>query len=431
MANTAKKKTKNAQGLFRQPTVEYWLDGRRVTKNTPGAERKRKLSKKWYCKVKDGTTGQWKAVPLSTDLGVAKKMRAQLILGGEEGRAGLIDPLAKHKGDLVRDYFDSFKEYMRDVQGDGDRHIADTVRLVEAILDGCEITTISDLQSCYEKVSEFLVGLDVGPRTKNMYRGAVIFFCKYLTSEKKRLKQNPLEALPVRPTPKAEARRRRRALPLDQLQKFVEVVRTRPLDNARTATQKRKARPSKTLCNIKPKHEAALLLKGRERALIYAVAASTGFREGELSDMLVGDLSLEGPQPFIRLTGDRTKNSQDAVVPLSPEMAAALKDWVADTGKKPADLLFRVPNYSTVMRNWKKDLAAAGIPYQDGQGRYFDFHSLRKCLGSFLRLAGVDPAMSMKMMRHSTIRLTMEVYNDDQLIDLHRVVESLPQLKVG
>lgn len=77
------------------------------------------------------------------------------------------------------------------------------------------------------------------------------------------------------------------------------------------------------------------------------------------------------------------------------------------------------------------DLAAAGIPYQDGQGRYFDFHSLRKCLGSFLRLAGVDPAVSMRMMRHSDIRLTMQVYNDDQLTDLHHVVQSIPQLKLG
>lgn len=68
--------------------------------------------------------------------------------------------------------------------------------------------------------------------------------------------------------------------------------------------------------------------------------------------MRIDDLSLEGPQPIIRLTGDRTKNSQEAVVPLSPEMAVALEDWIADTGKKLADLLFRVPNYSTVMRNW-------------------------------------------------------------------------------
>ena len=249
--------------------------------------------------------------------------------------------------------------------------------------------------------------------------------------KKKRLKQNPLEALPVRPTPKADARRRRRALPLDQLQQFVEVVRTRPLANARTAIQKRKDRPSETHCNLKPGYEAALLLKGRERALVYAAAASTGFREGELSEMRVGDLGLGGTQPHIRLGGDRTKNGQEAVMPLSSEMAAALKDWVSDTGKKPGDLLFAVPNYSTVMRNWKKDLAAAGIQYRDDQGRYFDFHSLRKCLGSFLRLAGIDPAVSMKLMRHSDIRLTMQVYNDDQLADLHRVVQSIPQLRVG
>lgn len=250
MEKTAKKKTKNAQGLFRQPTVEYWLEGRRVPSGTPGAEKQRKLSKKWYAKIKDGTTGRWRAVPLSTDLGVARKMRARLTLGEEAARAGVVDPLARHQGDPVRDYLDPFMQFLRDVQQDGERHVADTVRQVEAVLDGCQIKTVGDLQSSYEKVSEFLIGLEVGPRTKNMYWGAVIFFCKFLTEEKRRLKQNPLESLPVRPTPKAEARRRRRALPLDQLQKFVEVVRTRPLDNARTATQKRKSCPSQMLCNI-------------------------------------------------------------------------------------------------------------------------------------------------------------------------------------
>ena len=61
----------------------------------------------------------------------------------------------------------------------------------------------------------------------------------------------------------------------------------------------------------------------------------------------------------------------------------------------------------------------------------FDFHSLRKSLGTQLRVAKVDPAVSQQFMRHSDIRLTMEVYNDDQLHDLRaEVVDKLPSFNV-
>jgi hypothetical protein len=40
-------------------------------------------------------------------------------------------------------------------------------------------------------------------------------------------------------------------------------------------------------------------------------------------------------------------------------------------------------------------------------GRYADFHSLRKSLGTALRRAGVDVAVSRQFLRHSDVRLTL------------------------
>lgn len=142
----------------------------------------------------------------------------------------------------------------------------------------------------------------------------------------------------------------------------------------------------------------------------------------------VRDCFLDEAAPSVRLTGDLTKNGQDAALPLAAEMAAALRDWIRDTGRGPDDVVFDVPGYHPLMAAWRKDLAHAGIPYRDDRGRVFDFHSLRKCLGTFLRLAGIDPAVSMKMLRHSDIRLTMQVYNDDKLQELAPVVNALPRL---
>ena len=88
-------------------------------------------------------------------------------------------------------------------------------------------------------------------------------------------------------------------------------------------------------------------------------------------------------------------------------------------GRGPDDPVFAIPLYDELLKALKKDLAYAGIPYRDELGRVFDFHSLRKCLGSYLRQAKVDPAVSKLYMRHGDIRLTMETYDDERLHDLH------------
>jgi integrase len=169
-----------------------------------------------------------------------------------------------------------------------------------------------------------------------------------------------------------------------------------------------------------------LLRVGRHRALLYATAAATGLREGELKSLRVTDVSLDNP--VVYLSGNRTKNGKDATIPISPELWSAILQWISETGRKGDDTVFDVPNYGSVIRAWRKDLKFAGIPYKDERGRYFDFHSLRICLGTFLRLAGVDPSASMKLMRHSDIRLTMQTYNDDSLHELAPVVQLLPNL---
>ncbi len=408
--------------VFRNSSVLWVLDGRRVKPRTPGAEKIVKKSSKWYGKYKDARTGCWKKVVLYTDKGLSKRKLAQLVAEGDAEKAGLVDPFDRYKGEDVQDYLPAFKAYLKD-QGDGDRHIEDTARLIGKVLDGAGIKTLGDLAASYEAVSDYLTALAVGPRTKNTYRQAIVSFAKFLTVEKKRLAENPLVALPVRPVSDADRRRKRRALLPEQLQAFVRVVTTRPLVNAQAAIQRRKYRPSRRPASLAPKTVQALEQKGRQRALLYATAAATGFREGELSVLRVCDLQLDGPALAARLPGTVTKNGNDATIPLTAEMAAALSDWIKETGRTGTATVYDVPGYSSVMRAWKKDLRAAGIPYRDDRGRVFDFHSLRKCLGTFLRLAGVDPATSMKLMRHSDIRLTMQTYNDDELQELAPVVK--------
>ena len=107
---------------------------------------------------------------------------------------------------------------------------------------------------------------------------------------------------------------------------------------------------------------------------------------------------------------------------------AELQAWIRDTGRQGTDKVFNIPPSSQTNKIFRKDLNTAGIPYCDETGRYFDFHALRKCTGSYLRQAKIDLSVSKRYMRHSDIRLTMEIYNDELLLDLTEAADAIPHL---
>ena len=66
--------------------------------------------------------------------------------------------------------------------------------------------------------------------------------------------------------------------------------------------------------------------------------------------------------------------------------------------------------------------------FVDAQGRYADFHALRKTFITNLSKSGVSPKMAQSLARHFDINLTMNVYTDVALEDQAIAVELLPQL---
>ena len=105
-------------------------------------------------------------------------------------------------------------------------------------------------------------------------------------------------------------------------------------------------------------------------------------------------------------------------------MAAELRD-ARPADAQPTDKVFQpVPK----MPRFKKDLAAAGIRRIDGSGRAVDFHSLRVSYGTMLAKAGVAPRVAMELMRHTDMRLTMNIYTDPTILNTSRAVSELPDL---
>lgn len=160
------------------------------------------------------------------------------------------------------------------------------------------------------------------------------------------------------------------------------------------------------------------------------VAAYTGFRAGEMAELMPSDFALDAPTPVVWLAADETKNRKEATQPLPRELTDHLRVylaarvsgspvWPGTWHEKAADMM-------------RLDLEAAGIPFAvtdpDGRTRVADFHALRHTLGVLAEQGGATLREEMTLMRHSDPKLTMRTYGRLKPHELSRTVEGIPSL---
>ncbi|MBL8729711.1 MAG: site-specific integrase [Planctomycetes bacterium] len=166
----------------------------------------------------------------------------------------------------------------------------------------------------------------------------------------------------------------------------------------------------------------------RDRQVLYWFALTTAFRANEAASILWEDLTLDG-RLAVRLAGKHTKNGDDAVVPLQSFVSEALKQMRArrsalqmrrgDGPVLETDPVFHVP--SKVAEIVRKDAAYAGlIPQRSPTSKRVDFHCLRKSCARILIELNVHPKVIQQTLRHSDIRLTMDLYGELGEDDLFR-----------
>ncbi|MFO0878158.1 MAG: hypothetical protein U0840_12480 [Gemmataceae bacterium] len=163
----------------------------------------------------------------------------------------------------------------------------------------------------------------------------------------------------------------------------------------------------------------------------YLIAALSGYRRKELRLMERQDLTPTGDRPRWHLRAEVSKNRRCDIVPIVPILQPILAPiWArlrsassllrADDGLGVA-----LPHHETL----HADLAWAQVERITEDGRHADFHSFRY---TFCRLKGeVLPIQKVKvLMRHSTIKLTADLYGELGIDDLGEDVWSLPPLGV-
>ncbi len=131
-------------------------------------------------------------------------------------------------------------------------------------------------------------------------------------------------------------------------------------------------------------------------------------------------------------------------------MATRVKEWIAAKNPERGELLFPVSKRagavdrktSKMMRldlqaarqKWREESPDADrgrlettdfLRDKDSRGRFADFHANRHTFITYLSRAGVSPKLTQTLARHSTIDLTMNVYNHTTNHERRAAIEQL------
>ena len=215
-----------------------------------------------------------------------------------------------------------------------------------------------------------------------------------------RTADNPIQHLKCQNV-KLDRRHDRRALSLEEIEKLISKTKNYPKRNRMT---------------------------GKERAMLYTLAVSTGFRANELASLTWSSLDLSDSKASVTVEAAYSKRRREDVIPLRKETASIFADWKKQLQATGKAKLFPKFDPTRGARMLKKDLEQAGIEYVDDAGRYADFHALRHTFITNLTQSGVNVRVAQSLARHSTVTLTMDRYSHVTSYNERAAIDALPDL---
>ena len=396
-----------------------------VVKRDPKTGEKIKgKSKKWWGRYRD-ETGVEKRVPLAADKAAAQAMLNELVLKAERRAAGKLDPFEEHAKRPLDEHVNDFEAHLRSKENTP-QHVQEVTAKVRKIVNGCKWSFIRDWSA--SEVQQFLADLRAGGlsiQTSNHYLRAIKQFSRWLVRDR-RAPDDPLIHLAMLNV-QVDRRHDRRALSPDEFSRLIDAAQT---------------------------GKSVVCIPGPDRAIMYILAAWTGYRKGEIGSLTKRSLHITDSPATVTVAAAYSKRKRADTQVLHPEVVARLREWLATKEDLAPDVLLfpvsaKVPGgvdrrTSKMMRadlkaareKWIKE---AGTPeememrgktdflsYCDENGLYADFHANRHTFITNLSRAGVRPRTAQTLARHSDIRLTMGVYTHIGLDDQAQAIEALP-----
>ena len=447
-------------GTIFRPTVIRYVDGngKRVSKDTPGAKRVREKSKTWRARYTD-SEGRVKTRSLFDDRETSEAKLADILQREREFRAGIRrhDPFEVHRTTPLvcpkcvgagcpvaagkptgceANHLDGFRGHLEAKAGT-EKHVTQTVNRIRKAFENCHFAILDDLDG--GRLAGWLKdcrNAGLSPSTSNARLTALKTFGNWLLKDR-RVRENPFAHV-SRVNAKVDVRIVRRALCHEALARLIAAAEvSRPFRN----------------------------LSGADRAILYLLAGFTGLRAAELSSLTERSLNFCTEPPTVILQAANSKHRQEDVLPLHPELATALQLWLQNRRSSEVDRnIIRMPERTGVAKQaaaeplfpgtWpekaakmiRRDLKAARatwiseanseaqkaeredsdfLLFETDEGRA-DFHALRHMFITNLAGSGVHPKLAKELARHSTIMLTMDHYTHVGLLDMNAALESMP-----
>ena len=335
----------------------------------------------WRCRYRlVGETKIKEASLHTSDKQVAQQRLNDLIREQEQELAGIIPPKPQREA-AARNLSEHLDEFVADLtaQGCSEKHLNNVGYRVGRLIEECRWARVGDVTA-----DSFLVWRGrqkLAAKTINDYLGAISSLLNWMRKNG-RILQNPLS--PVDPVDTMDCETRiRRAFTNDEIGRLIAIA-------------------------------------GKYKA-VYLMAVYTGLRRSELKGLVWSDILLDLPTPVVKVRKSIAKNSKNATIPLHVDLVAALRE-MRNGANDEQPVFERVPR----IERFRRDLKRAEIPYQNGQGKYGDFHALRHTFGTNLQKSGVLPRLAMELMRHSDMRLTMKIYTDIDQLPTADAIKTLP-----
>jgi len=260
-------------------------------------EKVKTKSKKWWGRYTDAL-GREKRVPLSTDKRVAQTMLNDLVAKVERIDTHLADFEKSQRG-----------------KNNSPRYVLEIMGKLRRFVDACRWRRAGQIKAT--DVQGFLADLreeeGLSVQTSNHYLRAIKTFTRWLVVNR-RLKSNPLDSLSML-NARVDRRHDRRPLSQEEFTRLIEVAEVGP--------------PAVGLC-------------GRDRAMLYILAAWTGLRRGEIGSLTLRSFQLTGKLPTVTVEAAYSKHRREDRQILHPDLVERLRRWLSDRKPEPGEILFPI-----------------------------------------------------------------------------------------
>jgi integrase len=287
------------------------------------------------------------------------------------------------------------------------RHIKELLALVKTMRTPPRDPTHADLKkSEVERALGVLLVQGRSHRTRMSYARSLKSFLRWMGEEDDDLR-DPLRALKLTSSD-CDRRHTRRPLAVEELYAVVRAAYAGPIYSGIT---------------------------GKERALLYIIAAWTGMRGGTLRKLTVSSFALDKPIPTVRVQGNQSKGRRPYYLVIRPDLGKLLAEHFGQ--KMPATLAFKMPERTKLVRMLRKDLKAAGVAYcdieKDDSGvtrrvNVLDFHAFRGTFANTLAMAGKPITCVQELCMHADAQTTMKFYTQARHLDQLETLNALPAI---